>query len=115
MSQPPKKTSGEHPAVKEMRAKFESMQEGTLVEVEELNARIAAGLARVKSHPPPATPLPELNTDIMSTVPESDVPTPTVKDPRREPNDNAAVPVDMVELEEPDPFPSLPPKPEKKA
>ncbi len=91
----PKRTiSGENPSVKEMRAKFDSIQEGTLADVEALNARISENLKRAKEAK-------------------------EQKDARREPHEDdrrdSLIPDDVVELEEKDPFPSPPPPaPEKK-
>lgn len=78
----PKGGSGEHPAVKAYRDKLESISEHVSPELQNILER--AEKLKTKSDKPP-------------------------KDPRRE--DDDAVPVDVVELEEPDPFPSSkPPK-----
>ena len=67
----PRKKSGEHPAVKGFRKKFDSIQETTIPLIKQLNERIARNK---KSSAPPE------------------------RDPRRE--DDEAVPVDVVQLDE---------------
>lgn len=86
MSEPKRRTSGEHEAVIGFRRKLESISEHTMPQLTDLNARLDR--LKKKSDPPK-------------------------RDPRREVDDarqDDAVPVDVVELE-PDPFPSVqPPK-----
>ncbi len=78
-SKPPRKgCSGEHPIVIAFREKMDSIQEHTIPAAEELAARIER--LREKSDPPPA-------------------------DPRRDGDEEP--PVDIVEIEEKKPWPSL--------
>jgi len=73
-----KRASGDnHPAVVGMRKKLDSIREGTLPELERLNARIDK--LKAKSDPP-----------------RDERREPPVVDPRREPEDE--VPVDVVKL-----------------
>ena len=62
-------TSGQHEAVKAFRKKLESIQDGTLADLEKLNRELDADIeAKKKSDPPPADdaepptePLPKVN------------------------------------------------------
>lgn len=98
---PPRTASGEHQAVKAMRAKAESIAD---TDSEELAGAFAA-LDRIKdksTRPPPLPPDEE-----VATVTEDEIITPLVRDSRREATtdprrDYSIPPVDIVE---PDPFP----------
>jgi len=80
-----KGSSGQHPAVRAFRKKFESIQGSTLSLVEDMNARI--------------TKIKEQSVDARREK---------SSDPRRE--DEGEIPVDIIDLDEleiqPDPFPS---------
>lgn len=65
--------SGEHDAVKEMRAKFESIAEHTIPRVEALNSQIDELSAAISSHPPEEADE-EVNEDAIDTVPEGIAP-----------------------------------------
>lgn len=67
--------SGEHDAVKEMRAKFESIAEHTIPRVEALNSQIDELSAAISSHPP------DEEDDIPNTQPEGLVPDGPPTDP----------------------------------
>lgn len=71
-----KGSSGEHPIMQAVRKKLDSIREGTLPELEALNARIDR--LRVKSDPPVQSipPTDEKDEGEEDTIPGIEVPTP---------------------------------------